>query len=191
MRLTTSHTHTPRRCQTGAVRYLSVVRHAKATAAQPGASDYERALSAKGLRQCAQLRTWAQEHTALAQYGPVTALVSSAKRTRETFERAFEGTAFVNSVWYSDLIYNGRRDVSAEELLVELSSVDPVTTSLMVVAHNPTLHELVEMLALKRSEWLRAGAYPLGGAFVFELPDDEPIGLSSYSLVNTLIPEGI
>ena len=172
------------------VRYLSVVRHAKATAAEPGASDYERALNAKGIRQCAELRTWVQERTALAQYGPVTALVSSAKRTRETFERAFEGTSFVNSVWYSDLIYNGRRDVSAEDLLVDLSSVDPVTTSLMVVAHNPTVYELVEMLALERPQSLRAGAYPLGGAFVFELPDDKPVGPSSYSLVNTFIPEG-
>ena len=173
------------------MRYLTIVRHAKATAAEPGASDYDRSLSGKGKRQCEELRTWAIDDTALGAYGPVTALVSSAKRTRETFRRAFEDTPFIGSVSYSDLIYNGRREVMAEDLLIDLAAIDPVTTSLLVVAHNPTVHELVESLALTVPDVLNHRGYPLGGAFVLELRDDQPIGLSRYPVVAQFIPSGV
>lgn len=172
------------------MRYLTIVRHAKATAAGPGTSDFERSLSDKGRRQCEELREWAIDDAALGDYGPATALVSSALRTRETFRLAFEGTSFVSSVSYSDLIYNGRREVTAEDLLIDLSGIDPVTSSLLVVAHNPTVHELVESLAQVVPATLLERGYPLGGAFVLELRDDQPIGLSRYPVVAEFIPDG-
>ena len=172
------------------MRYLTIVRHAKASPAEHGVSDYERALSARGRRQCEELRGWALDDTALGDYGPVTALVSSALRTRETFRRAFEGTSFVSSVSFSDLIYNGRREVTAEDLLIDLAAVDPVTTSLLVVAHNPTVHELVESLAQVVPATLLERGYPLGGAFVMELRDDRTVGLSRYRVVAEFIPDG-
>lgn len=178
-------------CQTEDVRYLTIVRHAKATPGESGESDYDRRLSAKGQRQCDELRAWALDDSQLGCFGPVTALVSSAKRTRETFQRAFEGTPFVSAVSYSDLIYNGRRPVSGEDLLVDVASIDPVTTSLLVVAHNPTVHDLVATLAVHVPESLRDGGYPLGGAFVFELRDDQPVGLARYALAAQFIPVGI
>ena len=178
-----------RRCQTGQVRYLVIVRHAKASPAEHGTSDYERRLSGRGKRQCEQLRLWAGDNSSLGAYGPTTALVSSAARTRETFRRSFEDTPFVSSVFYSDLIYNGRREVTAEDLLIDLTAIDPVTTSLLVVAHNPTVHELVESLAQEVPAVLDQRGYPLGGAFVLALRDDQPIGLARYPLVDQFIPE--
>lgn len=172
------------------MRYLTIVRHAKATAAEPGASDYERALSGRGRRQCGELRAWALSDVALGEYGPVTALVSSALRTRETFRRAFEDTSFVAAVSYSDLIYNGRREVSAEDLLIDLAAIDPVTTSLLVVAHNPTVHELLESLAEEIPATLRNRGFPVGGAFVLELHESRPIGLARYQVVAEFIPDG-
>lgn len=172
------------------MRYLTIVRHAKATAALPGASDYERPLSGRGRRQCEELRQWASDTASLGAYGPTTALVSSAVRTRETFRRSFEDTTFVSSVSFSDLIYNGRRDVTAEDLLSDLAALDPVGSSLLVVAHNPTVHELLERLAEHVPEILRHGGYPLGGAFVLELRDDQPIGLARYRVVTHFVPSG-
>jgi len=178
-----------RQCQTGAVRYLTIVRHAKATPAEAGESDYERTLSGRGRRQCTQLRAWALDVEALGAFGPVTALVSSAARTRQTFREAFEGTPFVSAVHFSDLIYNGRREVTAEDLLIDLTAIDPVTTSLLVVAHNPTVHDLVDTLADESPEVLRGG-YPLGGAIVMALRDDQPVGLSRYRVVAHYVPDG-
>ncbi len=174
--------------QTGGVRYLTVVRHAKAVPAIPGGRDIDRVLAERGRDQCAALRAWASDPNSLGAYGPTTALVSSAARTRETFALAFDGTDFVAHHEFSDLIYNGTRDVSAEDVLIDLAAIDPVTTSLLVVAHNPTVLELVLSLARSAPKDLRHGHYPLAGAFVLLLPDDRPVGLAHYDVVEHFVP---
>ena len=170
------------------MRYLTVVRHAKSSPAGPGESDYDRTLAKRGRRECEELREWACDPDGLARFGPSTALVSAAARTRETFRRAFEGTAFVEGVEYSERIYNGRRDVTAEDLLIELASIDPVTSSLLVVGHNPTVLELVLSLCRVVPGALRDERYPLGGAFVLELPDTGQIGRARYDVVASYVP---
>ncbi len=179
----------PNLSQTGAVRYLTIVRHAKATPAAPGQSDYERTLNNRGIRQCAQLREWALEQSSLARFGPTTALVSSAARTKETYRRAFDETPFVSACHYSELIYNGKRDVSAEDILIDLAAIDPVTTSLLVVAHNPSVYELLLSLAHKAPKHVARDGYPLGGAFVLALDENRQVGLAKYELVASYVPD--
>ncbi|MEO9180697.1 MAG: hypothetical protein ABI298_03495 [Acidimicrobiales bacterium] len=171
------------------MRFLTVVRHAKASPAVAGESDFDRTLNKRGRDQCEQLHEWASHQKEMAKYGPTTALVSSSARTSETFTRAFEGTRFVERVDFSDCIYNGHRDVSAEDVLIELARIDPVTSSLMVVAHNPTVHELMFSLALTMPKSLSHEHYPLGGAYVLELPDDRQVGLARYNVVESFIPD--
>lgn len=173
------------------MRYLVIVRHAKASPAEAGGDDFARRLSGRGRRQCDDLRAWASDISSLGAYGPTAALVSTAQRTRETFQRAFEGTGFVATVTYSDLIYNGQRPVSAEDVVIELAAIDTGSTSLLVVAHNPTVHELVASLALEVPDVLRERGYPLGAAFVLALRDDQPIGLSRHPLVAQFVPQGV
>jgi phosphohistidine phosphatase len=169
------------------MRYLTVVRHAKSSPAKPGESDFARTLNKRGREECERLREWASDVKELGRYGPTTALVSAAARTRETFRRAFHGTDFVEHCEFSELIYNGKRDVSAEDLLIDLAAIDPVTTSLLVVAHNPTVHEVMVALAKELPKSLRDN-YPLGGAYVLELPDDRQVGLERYEVVASFIP---
>ena len=170
------------------MRYVTIVRHCESSPAKSGESDYERVLSDKGKDQAQQLRSWAMDSHALAKYGSTTALVSSAARTRETFKRAFEDTPFVKTVNFSELIYNGKRDVSAEDLLIDLAAIDSVVTSLLLVAHNPSVHELVFSLTQGLPDVLK-GEYPLGGAFVLAIPDNQQIGLVQYELVDSFIPD--
>src|ERR1700686_3520060 len=118
------------------MRYLTVVRHAKSAPAKAGESDFVRTLNKRGRDECERLRKWASDPGELGRFGPTTALVSSAARTRETFRRAFHGTAFVESCEFSELIYNGRRDVTAQDLRIYLAAIDPVATPLLVVVHN-------------------------------------------------------
>lgn len=170
------------------MRYLTIVRHAKAVSATPRGADYDRALNKRGRAQCAQLREWASDARELGRFGPTTALVSAAARTRETFELAFDGTPFVAQREFSDLIYNGYHDVWAEDVLRELASIDPGDTSLMVVAHNPTVHVLMHALAVELPEPLRTGAYPLAGAFVLAM-DELLVGRSRYDVVASYVPD--
>jgi phosphohistidine phosphatase SixA len=128
------------------------------------------------------------DERALGQFGPVTALVSGAARTRQTFRRAFEETPLVASSYESDLIYNGRRDVTAEDLLIELAALDPVSTSLLVVGHNPTMTELLWRLTGSLPMSARDGA-PLASCYVLRLHDDVPVGLATYELVSAFIPD--
>jgi phosphohistidine phosphatase len=174
--------------QNSQVRYLTVVRHAKSSPAKAGEADFARTLNKRGRDECERLRVWASDVNELGRYGPTTALVSAAARTRETFRRAFHGTDFVERCEFSELIYNGKRDVSAEDLLIDLAAIDPVTTSLLVVAHNPTVHEVMIALAKELPKSLRGDHYPLGGAYVLELPDDRSVGLERYEVVASFIP---
>jgi phosphohistidine phosphatase SixA len=175
--------------ETEPVRYLTIVRHCESTPARAGESDLERTLSERGRLQCAQLREWASNDAELGAYGPTTALVSSSARTRETFERSFRGTAFAGVVEFSDLIYNGRREVTGEDLLIDLAALDPVTTSLLVVAHNPTVAEVMWALADPVPKKILSGRFPLGAAYVLELPDDQPVGLRRYRLAAKYVPD--
>lgn len=170
------------------MRSLVIVRHAKAASAGKGQRDYDRPLTKRGRAQSERLRAWASDPQALGRFGPVTALVSGSARTRETYAVAFAGTPFVHALETSDLIYNGKRDVSGRDLLSELAAVDPVTESLMVVAHNPSVLELALDIAEGPVAALADGRYPLAAALVFELRD-EPIGPGPYRFVEAFVPE--
>jgi phosphohistidine phosphatase len=170
------------------VRYITVVRHAKAVPPLSGESDFDRVLAQRGRSQCERLRAWASDPDELGRFGPTTALVSAAARTRETFVRAFEGTALVARTHFSEQIYNGRRDVAGEDLLANLAAIDPMTTSLLVVGHNPTVHELMFLIAADLPAALRDHHYPLGGAFVLAINDDRVIEQKRYEVVATYNP---
>jgi len=175
--------------QTKDMRYLTIVRHAKASAPLPMGLDFDRELSRRGRKQCKQLQAWASDAESLGRFGPVTALVSSAVRTKETFELAFEGTGFVGDHTYERSIYGGKQAATGEDLLLALRDIDPVTTSLMIVAHNPSVQDLALMLASDPPQALRTQNYALGGAYVFALPEGELIGTQRYEIVASYIPD--
>lgn len=170
------------------MRFLTIVRHARAEKPTSEKRDFDRQLSNRGKRQCEQLRAWASDEDELARFGPTTALVSAAARTRETYQLAFEGTPLIGDHVFSELIYNGVRPVSAEDALIELVAMDPVVTSLLIVGHDPTMAELLWSLARELPVSPREGL-PLAGAFVLAIPEDRPIGLDRYDVVAQYVPD--
>ena len=175
--------------QNGVMRTLTIVRHCESSPAEGAQPDFDRTLSERGRRQCEQLREWASDPNELGRFGPATALVSAAARTRETFVRSFEGTALVGHHEFSELIYNGHREVTGEDLLSELAALDPVTTSLLIVAHNPSVLELALDLCAKPPRRLVEGHFKVGAAYELALRDDEPIGRGPYELVAKYRPD--
>ena len=107
------------------------------------------------------------------------------KRGRDECERlrewASDPAAIVAYLTTGDPDLNTTRDIA-------LAAIDPVTTSLLVVGHNPTVHEVMITLAKDLPKALRGDHYPLGGAFVLALPDDRPVGLARYEVVASYIP---
>lgn len=166
------------------MRYLTIVRHCEAT---PGDDDVARTLTSWGRSQAEWLRQSALATDGLGQFGPTTCLLSAAARTRETYALAFAGTPFVRSLERSELIYNGNRHVSGLDLLASLAEIDPVTESLCVIAHNPSVLELVhELTESVPDEFI--DNFPVGSAYVVEIPADTPIGLGRYRVAATFCP---
>ncbi len=166
------------------MRSLVIVRHAKATPALAGALDVERSLSERGVAQCAQLRAWANDARELGRFGPVVALVSAARRTRETFDLAFRDTPLVNHVVFSESIYNGVRDVSADQLLNALSELDDGEHSMMVVAHNPSVLELLWTCTNESA----SDGFRTGSAYVIGLAAGSRVDAGAGELVAHYVP---
>lgn len=110
-------------------RRLVLMRHAKAE--QDGSDDHARPLSARGRRDA-----WAAG-VLLAQRGDVPALVlvSSAQRTRDTWEAMRAGLGGEAEPWFDRALYD-----SGPKAVVELlGAVEPTVPSVLVIGHNPAI----------------------------------------------------
>ena len=118
-----------------APRQLLLLRHAKA---EPGSADADRDLDARGRRDAGAL---GHEMRSLGLV-PQLALLSSALRTRRTFEYlgAFDPAP---AVQVTDDLYLAEPGM----LLSALRAVADEIRSLLLVGHNPGLHELALALA--------------------------------------------
>jgi phosphohistidine phosphatase SixA len=168
--------------QTVVMRFLTIARHCEAV---PGPDDFARTLTDRGRYQASQLRELVLRDDGLAPYGPVTALVSAAARTRETYAIGFAGTKFIHAIETSELIYNGVKDVTAVDVLEQLAAVDPVTESLLLIGHYPFVHELLATLCVEMPAEL-ASDFSVGSAVVLALPENETIGLRHYDVVKVV-----
>ena len=121
-----------------ALRQLLLLRHAKSSWDDPSLSDHSRPLNARGRAAAGAMR---QAMLGLA-LSPDVVLVSSARRTLQTLEalEPWEETPLIEPM---DALYLA----TAPELLKILNGVAETARSVMVIGHNPGLHELAVQLA--------------------------------------------
>jgi len=113
------------------------MRHAQAVGAAPAGGDRERALSAAGRAEA--LRTG----QALKARGvtPDLAMVSAARRTRETWTGVAEGLALDPEPSWLEIdpaLYNA----DARLLRGQVESAEDRCETLILIAHNPGIHQL-------------------------------------------------
>jgi phosphohistidine phosphatase len=131
---------------------LYVLRHAKSSWDQPGLADHDRPLSGRGRRAADAIG----RHLRAEGIEPELVLCSSATRTRETLARiGFQGRA-------ERELYGA----SAGELIARLRDVPPSVGSVLVIGHNPGMHDLA--LALTGEP---VDKYPTGALATIELDD--------------------
>lgn len=120
------------------MRQLLLLRHAKSSWDDAAQSDHARPLNAHGRRAAAQMREIVKDLGLL----PDVVLVSSARRTRQTLDALapWEATPIVEPM---DRLYLA----DSARLLLEVRAIAPTVRSLMLVAHNPGLHDFATMLA--------------------------------------------
>lgn len=157
---------------------LILLRHAKAAVDSDTGEDFDRPLAARGREDAPVVAQ------ALADAGadPQVVLVSDARRTRETWELA--KAAFPKAeVRFLEQLYH----CTAETLLREAEMAD--AERVMVVGHNPGMHELATRLAHRNTapEIKLRAKYPTAAAAVFTRRDAD----SSWKLQAFVTPKTI
>jgi phosphohistidine phosphatase len=154
------------------MRRLLLLRHAKTEHDAPSGRDQDRRLDDRGRRDAAEIGGWIGRHPPF----PDAVLVSTAVRTRQTWEIAWEAMKHrVPRPQVETLpeIY-GADPSQLLETIHGVSAADP--RRLMVVGHNPGMHELA--LALTGSgdaagRKALADNLPTSGLAVFDFAVDD------------------
>ena len=136
---------------------LVLIRHAKAVPHRP--ADKGRELADRGREQCARVREWLTER----QVAPDRVVVSSATRTRETWELCSVGTVPPE---YDDRVYGA--DVADLREVIEQTPAQ--VSTLVLVGHNPTFEDLAYELDDSAPARDRTNqGMPTAGVAIFEL----------------------
>ena len=119
------------------MRQLLLLRHAKSSWEEPGQKDHARPLNPRGRAAAAAARDVIRNLGLV----PDVVLVSSARRTLQTLEALapWDETPIIEMM-------DGLYLASPERILRIIAGVSETVRSLMVVGHNPGLHELAMLL---------------------------------------------
>jgi phosphohistidine phosphatase len=148
------------------MRRLILFRHAKAESPD-GVVDVQRPLSERGRADASRMGAY------LADQGlqPAAALVSAARRTRETWDFAVAALRAPPPVAFDERLYDAR----AETVLEVLRETGPAARSLLVIGHNPGIEELARALVSSEEKDVRRSLvqkFPTAGLAVIDFPAD-------------------
>lgn len=144
---------------------LYILRHARAAWAQPGQSDFERALDDEGFAEAEIIAEEAVDQG----YRPSLIISSTALRCRQTaapFRRTISEDLPIE---YVDSLYS-----SGVETYAELAFAARAETSVMIVGHNPMIEEFFHSLVGREiAETAAPLGYPTAGLAILDF-DNRP-----------------
>ena len=123
---------------------LSLLRHAKTELGHALLADFDRPLAERGRRDAPRMAAYMHAEA----IAPDLVLCSTALRTRQTLELVLEGLvsdARGPRILFDDGLYLAE----SAALLGRIQRVTPAVGHVMVIGHNPGLHELVLRLVGK------------------------------------------
>ena len=151
-----------------AMRRLLLLRHAKSDRSDPGARNHDRTLNAKGRADMPKIAAYMAHHGLV----PERVLISTAVRAQETWKLIAKTLHPTPAMASDSRLYNA----SAQALLQAINDTPRKVQSLLVVGHNPGLHELAVLLIasgdLEARERLRE-KLPTGGLAVIDFALDD------------------
>jgi phosphohistidine phosphatase len=124
------------------MRRLMLLRHAKTETDAPSGRDQDRRLDGRGHRDAAEIGAWIARHPPFPDFVQVSPAVR-AKQTWELVWEAMRERVAPPQVEFLPDLY-GAEPGQMLEIIRTASVTDP--TRLMVVGHNPGMHELALML---------------------------------------------
>ena len=164
---------------------LILMRHAKTEPYSDAGTDETRRLTERGNHDAKLMGEYIRD----LQISPNYILVSHARRTRETV--SVIRTILTNSVvQYRENLYLAE----PEDIVSEITK-DGDCTTLMVIGHNPGLHQLAIDLAHNHFQSdktaIRKMSYnfPTASVAIFEQAEDLPFGQNSFALKSFQTPK--
>jgi phosphohistidine phosphatase len=149
------------------MRRLMLLRHAKTEQAEPGERDRDRKLMKRGRADAPVIGAYMAHHGLV----PDLAMVSPTTRTKETWSLLAPCFAKPPSMITDDRIYNA----TVEKLIGAIREARKART-LLVIGHNPGLHDLaVQLIAAGDVEAHKRikESLPTSGLVVIDLPLDD------------------
>ena len=116
------------------MRRLMIFRHAKAERAEPGEPDRDRTLNDRGRKDAARIGAYMAKHALV----PDHVVVSPSVRTQETWKYAAGAFRPQPAGQPVERLYNATTHV----ILDVVKETPAAAHSLLVIGHNPALHEL-------------------------------------------------
>ena len=155
------------------MRRLMLLRHAKTENDAPSGRDVDRRLDQRGRRDAAEIGGWIGRHPA---FFPDSVLVSHAIRAHQTWEIAWEAMKGLGPQPQVELMPElyGADPSQLLQIIRTASETDP--QRLMLVGHNPGMHELALALAGSGDAAGRkalADNLPTSGLAVFDFAVDD------------------
>jgi phosphohistidine phosphatase len=168
------------------VKRLHLLRHAKSSWKED-VEDRERALSGRGRETARRIGRHLSKTL-----GPLDlALCSSALRTRETLELVLANFAVMPRIAIEDELYAA----SQKELIDRLCQLYEEEVNVLLVGHNPGLHELAVALAETSSPGFRAltsGKFPTAACASFQISGSwSALALSRQTLAGYVTPASL
>jgi phosphohistidine phosphatase len=120
------------------MRRLLLFRHAKAERAIPGTPDRDRALIERGRKDAARIGAYIASHHLV----PDRVVVSPAVRTQETWKACAAAIKKEPGAMTVEKLY----DATPHAILGVIKDAPASAHTLLVIGHNPGLHELAVML---------------------------------------------
>lgn len=121
--------------------HLYIMRHAKSDWAVPGKSDFDRPINERGNKNAIRIGQWMSKNNCM----PEKIISSPAVRAKQTIELVVDQIKGISNtkISYEEDLYLASLNTLLENINVYKDDV----SSLMIVAHNPGLEDLVHYLS--------------------------------------------
>jgi phosphohistidine phosphatase len=117
---------------------LWLLRHAKSSWDDPALADHDRPLAPRGRKAGKRIRRWAADNGTR----PDLVLCSTAERAQATLELVLPGLGSPDVELEAGLYH-----ASADVLLDRVRALGPELDGVLLIGHNPGLHDLASLLA--------------------------------------------
>ena len=158
------------------MRRLLLLRHAKAERSDPGMQDLARVLIERGRRDAAKIGAYMAGHALI----PDRVVLSPSARTQETWKYAAAAFKRAPAAISAERLY----DATPHDILDVIKDSPASAHTLMLIGHNPGLHEAAVMLIasgdIDTRERLRE-KFPTSGLVIIDFALDSWSGLHPQS----------